>query len=212
MGSYREYDSNNGTYENIQVNGNWVSPYYYSTVKVYNNTKAEFTGAYSPAYLSPIVVPAVGEFETVPGVNVLVSAAIIAVAAYDTYQATKYYGPKLARKMNREIDRINAKAAALGQPGQVYRLEATNPIPGTYIDVRGKPVTLQDGSLWKYGQTTTNSRYSDPDLYREAPGAGLQQVPIFYGTQAQCLILEKFAIYGYYFKNGELPPGNRIFR
>ncbi|QKG52852.1 RHS repeat-associated core domain-containing protein [Hymenobacter sp. BRD67] len=37
LGSYREYDPRNGTYANIQVNGKWVSPYYYTTVKVYTN-------------------------------------------------------------------------------------------------------------------------------------------------------------------------------
>jgi hypothetical protein len=55
-------------------------------------------------------------------------------------------------------------------------------------------------------------RYSQTNLYMEAPGADLKQRTLFNGAQAQCLIMEKYYIYGHFFTHGELPPGNRIFR
>jgi hypothetical protein len=43
------------------------------------------------------------------------------------------------------------------------------------------------------------------------PG-GVTMIPIFFGTQVEIKVAEKASIYGYYFQNGSLPPGNRIFR
>ncbi len=37
-------------------------------------------------------------------------------------------------------------------------------------------------------------------------------MPIYYGNKMEILIQEKRMIYGYFFRNGTLPPGNRIFR
>lgn len=65
------------------------------------------------------------------------------------------------------------------------------------------------GNVWKYGQTTQGfNRYSS-SFYESM---GLEMVPIFPGNQVEILIQEKIMIYGYYFMNGNRPPGNPIFR
>jgi hypothetical protein len=46
------------------------------------------------------------------------------------------------------------------------------------------------------------------DLRRQ----GLEYQTEFKGSQGMAKIVEKLRIYGYFFENGALPPGNKIFR
>jgi RHS repeat-associated protein len=129
---------------------------------------------------------------------VLVGTAIYAAVKTDYLQ-----------KMRDEVDRIARRA--IGGAGFTYEIVVT--VPGTYRDVRGQNVTLQTGDVWKFGETTNGTtRYSQSDLNSMAPGAGLRMVPLYFGNQIQIKTYEKFLIYGYFFTNGALPPGNRIFR
>lgn len=88
----------------------------------------------------------------------------------------------------------------------VYELRATK--NGIYKNVRtGDDVHLNIGNVWK--QTTNpTGRYNQAELRRQ----GLMQVDIFQGNQIEILVMEKVKIYGYYYRNGSPPPGNRIFR
>lgn len=123
-----------------------------------------------------------------------------------TAGAVLYYGPEFAKKMSGEIDRILTKTA--GPKGVVYELRVN--LPGTYIDVRGMPVTLNAGDLWRYGETTGN-RYSQQQLDSMVPG-GVSIKPIYSGSQVEIKVFEKYMIYGHFFNHGSLPPGNKIFR
>ncbi|MGD1318728.1 DUF6443 domain-containing protein [Chryseobacterium sp. 2R14A] len=113
-------------------------------------------------------------------------------------------GTYLYLKMEKEIDRIERRN--LKPQGFLYQLEATR--PGFYPNVRGGTTFLNTGDVWKYGETTTNNRYSDNKLRAQ----GLVMNPIFYGNQTTIKIQEKIMIYGYFVVNGSLPPGNKIFR
>lgn len=73
------------------------------------------------------------------------------------------------------------------------------------------PVTLQAGNVWNFGETTSSSRYSQSELNTMIPG-GVTMIPTFFGNQVEIKVAEKAAIYGYFFQNGSLPPGNKIFR
>ena len=111
----------------------------------------------------------------------------------------------LADKMASEISRIYEKVN--NTRGFTYELRATT--SGLYPNVRGGVVSLNAGDVWKYGETTQGfDRYSQNFLTTNR----LQMVPIFYGNVAEIKVQEKIMIYGYYFQNGTLPPGNRIFR
>ncbi len=72
----------------------------------------------------------------------------------------------------------------------------------------GGTTFLNVGDVWKFGQTTSGSRYSDNYLN----GAGIQQINLFPGNQMEIRIQEKIMIYGYFMEHGTLPPGNSIFR
>jgi len=121
--------------------------------------------------------------------------------------AVLYYGPELVDKMSREIDRISTRLG--GPQGFVYELRVRQ--GGIYIDVRGMPVTLNAGDIWKYGETTSSSRYSENELRSMVPG-GVIMNPIYFGNQVEIKVFEKYVIYGHYFNHGTLPPGNKIFR
>jgi RHS repeat-associated protein len=125
--------------------------------------------------------------------------ALATIGAYGTYV--------LADKMAAEISRIAEKVN--NTRGFVYELRANQ--PGTYINVRGVPVQMNAGDVWKYGETTSMYRYSGPELDYMIPG-GVHRVDIFPGNVAEIKIQEKIMIYGYYFQHGYLPPGNKIFR
>jgi RHS repeat-associated protein len=113
----------------------------------------------------------------------------------------------LAEKMSREIDRILTKP--LGLPGFTYELRVIN--AGVYVDVRGVPIILNAGDIWKFGQTTDVNRYSKGQLNSMVSG-GVKLIPVFFGNQVQIRVMEKYLIYGYFFNHGSLPPGNKIFR
>lgn len=110
--------------------------------------------------------------------------------------------------MSNEIDRIFRKAT--GPDGSVYELRVRR--TGTYLDVRGNPVALNAGDIWKYGETTIGqARYDQKELNNMIPGGVIRNV-FYFGNQVQIKIMEKYLIYGYYFNKGTLPPGNRYFR
>jgi hypothetical protein len=112
----------------------------------------------------------------------------------------------LNRKMAIEIEGIRAKQQTQKQ-GVQYSLRAI--ADGYYTDYTGGgTVFLKAGQVWKYGETTSEHRYSDSFLTAN----GLLFVPEFAGNQMEIKIAEKTKIYGYYIANGRLPPGNKIFR
>ncbi len=112
----------------------------------------------------------------------------------------------LLGKMAAEVQGITERMD-LGPEGEVYSLRATK--AGDYTNVRGGTTHLEAGDVYKFGETTQPAtRYSDGDLRAQ----GLRQVTEFQGSQMMAKIVEKLRIYGHFFENGELPPGNRIFR
>lgn len=123
-----------------------------------------------------------------------------------------YTTATLVNKMNQEIAAIKQKLS--GPSGYQYALVAT--APGNYpVMVSGFsfPVGttyLNTGDVWKYGETTMPNRYSAAEL--KAIGPGVMEVRQFYGNRVQIKVQEKLMIYNYYFQNGSLPPGNKIFR
>lgn len=91
--------------------------------------------------------------------------------------------------------------------GFVYELRPK--VDGYYNNVRGGQVYMTAKDVWKYGETTQGiDRYSGNSYER----TNFDMKPIYYGNKMEILIHEKRMIYGYFFKNGTLPPGNRIFR
>ncbi|GAA0875033.1 hypothetical protein GCM10009118_14410 [Wandonia haliotis] len=71
-------------------------------------------------------------------------------------------------------------------------------------------MNLNPGDVWKYGETINlATRYSDG--YLQSVG-GVQLFTEFRGNQVQIKVMEKTKIYGYFLRNGHLPPGNKIFR
>jgi len=129
-----------------------------------------------------------------------------AVAA--TVASAYLYSGDYYEKMTREIDRIHEKTA--GPPGFVYELRVNQ--SNNYRDVRGNNVYLNAGDVWKYGETTSGmTRYSQRELDNMIPGGTTMQ-PIYFGNQVEIKIQEKIMIYGYFFLNETLPPGNKIFR
>ena len=118
--------------------------------------------------------------------------------------AAYLYSGDYIEKMSREIEGI--KERSLGPQGFQYALTATR--SGDYPNVRGGTTYLNAGDVWKYGETTSPNRYSQNYLN----SAGLTMQRQFFGNQMQIKIQEKFMIYGYFFINGTLPPGNSIFR
>jgi hypothetical protein len=109
--------------------------------------------------------------------------------------------------MRAEVDRI-AKKAPNGF-GIQYSLQASR--AGSYpcYSCPNGTMNLNPGDVWKYGETTNpNNRYSQQFLN----SMGLRFVPEFSGNIVEIKIAEKGKIYGYFFLNGHLPPGNKIFR
>jgi hypothetical protein len=123
------------------------------------------------------------------------------------------YGGDLVDKMGREIDGIMRRS--LGPPGYQYALTANT--SGYYpIMTLGsaKPtgtMYLNAGDVWKYGETTSLSRYQETYL-RSIGVGGVKEVKQFMGNQMQIKIQEKIMIYNYFFTHGQLPAGNKIFR
>jgi len=140
--------------------------------------------------------------DDITGVGVIDDIAIpfivVGAVAHDLYTNG------IVSKMAREIDRIAEKAK--GPQGFTYALVAKS--SGLYPNVRGGTTFLNAGDVWKFGQTTSGSRYSDNYLN----GARLQQINLFPGNQMEIRIQEKIMIYGYFMEHGTLPAGNSIFR
>ena len=68
---------------------------------------------------------------------------------------------------------------------------------------------MNEGDVWKYGETTQGEDRYTEKFYESM---GLEMDPQFFGNQMEIKIQEKIMIYGYFFQNGSLPPGNSIFR
>ncbi len=113
----------------------------------------------------------------------------------------------LAAKMAYEISKIQERNP--GPQGVQYSLRAT--ASGSYICFTCSTGTmnLNAGDVYKYGETINpTGRYSQTYLN----GLGVQQINEFSGNQVEIKVQEKVKIYGYFFANGHLPPGNKIFR
>lgn len=106
---------------------------------------------------------------------------------------------KLTSKANNEDPNRNDHMA--------YALIATK--PGYYPSVRAPgTMYLNAGDVWKYGITTTNSRYpSGVNVY-----FNLRQQPLATGGEYKIRAYEKIAIVSYGLTHGHLPPGNKIIR
>ena len=114
---------------------------------------------------------------------------------------------QLKAKMKAEIDRIAAKVP--GPQGVQYSLRATRSGAFPCYTCIGGTVNLNIGDVWKYGESINPaSRYSQGYLR----AIGVQMFHEFPGNQVEIKIAEKTKIYGYFFSNGHLPLGNRIFR
>jgi RHS repeat-associated protein len=126
-------------------------------------------------------------------------ASLVGVAALTTVQ--------IIAKRNTEVERLRRRES--DKTGVQYSLRAAN--SGVYPNVRGGNIYLNKNDVYKYGETTLspNQRYTNSEL---SIGAGLDFKEEYRGNQIKAKIKEKTKIYKYYFKNGELPPGNKIFR
>ena len=128
---------------------------------------------------------------------VLIGAGIAAVTAKATYEIQKImerdHGPQGFQY---------ALIANVSGNYPVYTLGSGTPTGTKFLNA---------GDVWKYGETTSSSRYDT--RYLESIGVGGVTIkPEFYGNQMQIKIAEKSKIYNYFIKHGELPPGNKIFR
>ncbi|UII31974.1 hypothetical protein LVD17_27175 [Fulvivirga ulvae] len=134
--------------------------------------------------------------------DVLIPVAWVGATAYFLYD-----NKELVAKQAAEVAGI-IKKAMTAKNGFQYSLRAVS--PGLYPNVRGEPVWLEAGEVWKYGETTKGfDRYTKAEL---SVGGSLVMVPEFFGNQMEIKIAEKGKIYGYAIANGTLPPGNKIFR
>ncbi|WP_366091718.1 RHS repeat-associated core domain-containing protein [uncultured Flavobacterium sp.] len=116
-------------------------------------------------------------------------------------------------KAGYEISEIMKKDP--GPPAVQYSLRAS--VSGEYpVMTAGSSVptgtmSLNAGDVWKYGETSSpDGRYTQTQL--DGIGPGVKQVNEFEGTKTQARIAEKSKIVNYYIQNGQLPPGNKIFR
>ncbi|NJM78592.1 MAG: hypothetical protein HC854_01275 [Flavobacterium sp.] len=156
--------------------------------------------------LIPVVWGGAAAYWTIQNIPAIVGSA---VGAYEYIENSV-----ITLKRDLEIKTILDRALD-GPPGYQYALIANSsgyyPIMSRGSSTPTGAMYLNAGDVWKYGQTTSGSRYSD--AYKAGIGtAGVTEVQQFYGTQKQILIAEKLMIYNYYYQNGHLPPGNKIFR
>lgn len=122
----------------------------------------------------------------------------------------------LAASLSRSIDRLGDQliegVRSLGA-GVQYSLRVTQ--AGVYMDVRGNPVQLQPGDIWKYGETTQIStdlslnmnqwRYSGSQLR----ASNMEFVVEYAGTQIGSKFRQAIKLRTYVFLFGTLPPGNK---
>jgi RHS repeat-associated protein len=119
--------------------------------------------------------------------------------------------PALVQKMVDELTNITNKNS--NKRGNTYILRAlTDGWYNYYVSGIKLPVfkvPLHAGQVWKIGETT------DPDNRYDAAYLAYENVRIdfvFSGNQQAIKAVEKVLIYHYYFNNGILPPGNKLFR
>ncbi|MCM1079020.1 MAG: hypothetical protein NC344_04775 [Bacteroidales bacterium] len=117
-----------------------------------------------------------------------------------------YDNARLVAKRDREIEGIRNRKFQPNQ-GFTYALVATK--DGYYPDVRKGRTYLHAGDVWKYGETIQGEKRYTNKFYETN---SVKMVPLHYGNQMEIKVMEKMYIYGYVFKHGELPPGNKIFR
>lgn len=119
----------------------------------------------------------------------------------------------LIAKLDYEMSKIKERPD--GPSGYQYALTANvsgqYPVYSSGSSAPTGSTHLNAGDVWKFGETTSTGRYTDG--YKSSIGTGgVTEVPQVYGNQRQIKMAEKAAIYGYFFQNGTLPPGNKIFR
>ena len=124
------------------------------------------------------------------------------------------------KKLQKELSGILEKTN-LTRPGVQYVLVATQ--DGFYPSYnRGGMIFLKIGEIWKYGKTVNDEFKRYPSGF---PYPNLEFRVEFYGTEQQCLVVEKVKIYSYLIhpenKNRAKetkklrllrPPGNKIDR
>lgn len=125
-------------------------------------------------------------------------AFALAAHEYDYYVA----------KQQRELERIDQRPD--GPEGVMYSLRAAR--SGYYPNVRGGMVYLNEGDVWKYGETTQKPPESRYGGKSKIEAKGLEMYVEATGTQKQMKRAENMALYKYFYGNATLPPGNSIFR
>lgn len=173
--------------------------------KTQKEEKAKGNGVNTSKLRMALTISASLAADDVTGIGVFDDVAIPFIIVGGV-AATVYDNRALILKKMREIDRILQKVT--GPQGFQYSLRAS--VDGFYPNVRGGTTLLKAGEIWKYGETTTDNRYSEAELARTGPGVFL--VPEFFGNQVEIKVAEKTKIYGYAIFYGTLPPGNKIFR
>ena len=106
-----------------------------------------------------------------------------------------------------QLSGLIAKATTAGPIETQYALVAQS--SGLYPDVRNGVVQLNAGDVWKYGTTSdTSNRYPQSALGTLNLRMDVQAT----GTRYQVLAAEKIKLIQYAIANGQLPPGNKIFK
>lgn len=142
-------------------------------------------------------VTVIGVVDDVAIPPVLLATGVAAIVAKATYEIRKTmerdHGPQGFQY---------ALTANVSGDYPVYTLGSSVPTGTKHLNV---------GDVWKYGETTSSSRY-DAGYLNSIGLGGVTLTPQFYGNQMQIKIVEKSKIYTYFINNGQLPPGNKIFR
>lgn len=117
----------------------------------------------------------------------------------------------LIAKMSYEMSKIEERPE--GPQGVQYSLRAKTdgeyPVYSSGFSNPTGTTHLNAGDVWKYGETINpTGRYSE--TFKS--GLQVQQFDEFHGSQKAIKAMEKTKIYNYFFQNGTLPPGNKIFR
>jgi RHS repeat-associated protein len=129
-------------------------------------------------------------------------------------QAVNSASDEASRQLNnaqKALGNLMDKAAAESKTGRqeyVYTLRAER--NGDYLNVRtGETQYLNKGDVWKIGTSyDTDSRYSQSQLGQWGVVTQIEST----GTKYQTLVTEKLKLINYFSENGQLPPGNKIFK
>ncbi|WP_426117474.1 hypothetical protein [Massilia sp. PWRC2] len=152
-----------------------------------------------------VVASAVCDFYTVGGC-VIANGPIVGVGVAGGALIGAAQGQRLDNAWS-QLSGLLAKATAAGPLEYQYALIAQR--DGAYPDVRNGLVQLKTGDVWKYGTTNDpNNRYVGTSLSTFNLRMDIQSA----GTRYQTLAAEKLKLIQYFISNGELPPGNRIFK